>query len=74
MHKDIRLALEAARQSGVPRPAALAAGSALSQAEQLGYGHRDIAGLFQVLAQAPGAAAEADDSARSTAGAGPKAA
>ena len=27
------------------------AGSMLSRAEQLGYGHRDIAGLFQALAQ-----------------------
>jgi 3-hydroxyisobutyrate dehydrogenase-like beta-hydroxyacid dehydrogenase len=74
MHKDIRLALETARQSGVPLPAALAADNVLSQAEQLGYGHRDIAGLFQVLAQAPAAPAEADDSASSIAGAGPKAA
>jgi 3-hydroxyisobutyrate dehydrogenase len=74
MHKDIRLALEAARQSGVPLPAALAADSALSQAEQLGYGHRDIAGLFQVLAQVAAAPAEAYEPASSTAGAGPKAA
>jgi 3-hydroxyisobutyrate dehydrogenase-like beta-hydroxyacid dehydrogenase len=50
MHKDIRLALEAARESGVPLPAATAADSMLSQAEELGYGRRDIAGLFQVLA------------------------
>ena len=52
MHKDIRLALEAARQANVPLPAATAADSALAQAEELGYGHRDIAGLFQVLAAA----------------------
>jgi len=74
MHKDIRLALEAARQSGVPLPAALGADSALSQAEQMGYGHRDIAGLFQVLAQAAAAPAEAGAPASSTAGAMPKAA
>jgi 3-hydroxyisobutyrate dehydrogenase-like beta-hydroxyacid dehydrogenase len=73
MHKDIRLALEAARASNVPLPAALAADSALSQAEHLGYGHRDIAGLFQVLAQTA-AAAGPGEPAGSAAGAGPKAA
>ena len=58
MHKDIRLALGAASESGVPLPAASAADRALSWAEELGYGHRDIAGLFQVLSQmaAPAAA------------------
>jgi 3-hydroxyisobutyrate dehydrogenase-like beta-hydroxyacid dehydrogenase len=55
MHKDIRLALQAARESGIPLPAAAAADGALSQAETLGFGHRDIAGLFQVLAAAPAA-------------------
>ena len=74
MHKDIRLALEAARPSGVPLPAALAADTALSQAEELGYGHRDIAGLFQVLAQAAVAPADAFDSASSAADVEPKAA
>jgi 3-hydroxyisobutyrate dehydrogenase-like beta-hydroxyacid dehydrogenase len=60
MHKDIRLALEAARESSVPLPAASAADAALNQAEDLGYGHRDIAGLRQVLARIPAKAA-ADD-------------
>jgi 3-hydroxyisobutyrate dehydrogenase-like beta-hydroxyacid dehydrogenase len=61
MHKDIRLALETARQSKVPLPAAAAADGVLSQAEKLGYGHRDIAGLFRVLAEtaaAPGRTGE----------------
>ncbi len=49
MHKDIRLALETARESGIPLPAAAAADGVLSQAEKMGFGHRDIAGLFQVL-------------------------
>jgi 3-hydroxyisobutyrate dehydrogenase-like beta-hydroxyacid dehydrogenase len=53
MHKDIRLALEAARQSGVPLPAASAADTALSWAEAMGYQHRDIAGLYQVLDRTP---------------------
>jgi 3-hydroxyisobutyrate dehydrogenase-like beta-hydroxyacid dehydrogenase len=58
MHKDIRLALETARESSVPLPAAAAADSVLSQAEEMGYGHRDIAGLYQVLArEAAGSAA-----------------
>ncbi len=56
MHKDIRLALEAARESGVALPSATVADSMLSTAAQLGYGHRDIAALHQVLGQmaAPG--------------------
>jgi 3-hydroxyisobutyrate dehydrogenase-like beta-hydroxyacid dehydrogenase len=51
MHKDIRLALETARASSVPLPAAEAADSVLSRAESMGYGHRDIAGLYEVLAR-----------------------
>ncbi len=76
MHKDIRLALDAARASQVPLPAALAADGALSQAEKLGYGHRDIAGLYRVLAETAGApdpGADPGSPATSTA-AGPKAA
>jgi 3-hydroxyisobutyrate dehydrogenase len=77
MHKDIRLALDAARQVKVPLPAASAADGVLSRAEELGYGHRDIAGLFQVLAQtaaASAAAAGAGNSAIDAAGAAPEAA
>jgi 3-hydroxyisobutyrate dehydrogenase-like beta-hydroxyacid dehydrogenase len=51
MHKDIRLALDAARNSGITLPAASAADGALRDAEAIGYGHRDIASLFQVLAK-----------------------
>ena len=54
MHKDIRLALEAARGPGIPLPAAAAADSVLTRAEELGYGHRDIAGFRQVLAKTAG--------------------
>jgi 3-hydroxyisobutyrate dehydrogenase-like beta-hydroxyacid dehydrogenase len=64
MHKDIRLALEAGRLSGVTLPAAAAADYVLSRAEELGYGHRDIAGLFQVMAAVSGPgkpAMDADD-------------
>jgi 3-hydroxyisobutyrate dehydrogenase-like beta-hydroxyacid dehydrogenase len=51
MHKDIRLALEAARESGVPLPSASVADSMLSTAAERGYGHRDIASFFEVLGQ-----------------------
>ena len=78
MHKDIRLALEAAREARVPLPAASAADSVLSRAEEMGYGHRDIAGLFQVLAAAasaePAAASQPGRPAMSPAGTGPRAA
>lgn len=77
MHKDIRLALESARESKVPLPAAAAAESVLSQAEKLGFGHRDIAGLFQVLADAtarPAPAAGTGEPAGSASGTRPKAA
>jgi 3-hydroxyisobutyrate dehydrogenase-like beta-hydroxyacid dehydrogenase len=54
MHKDIRLVLEAAGDSGVPVPAATVADRILGQAEELGYGESDIAGLYQVLGALPG--------------------
>jgi 3-hydroxyisobutyrate dehydrogenase-like beta-hydroxyacid dehydrogenase len=53
MHKDIRLALEAARDAGVPLPAAAVADQMLEQAEELGFGASDIAGLYQVLREMP---------------------
>ncbi len=77
MHKDIRLALQAARESGIPLPATLAADTALSWAEEMGYGHRDIAGLFQVLAAMdaePAAATGPGQPAGNPAGAGSRAA
>jgi 3-hydroxyisobutyrate dehydrogenase-like beta-hydroxyacid dehydrogenase len=62
MHKDIRLALEAAHASAVPLPSAAAADDMLNWAEDMGYGHRDIASLFQVLARmAPRPAADDHD-------------
>jgi 3-hydroxyisobutyrate dehydrogenase-like beta-hydroxyacid dehydrogenase len=51
LHKDIRLALETARELDVPAPSASVADEVLSAATELGYGHRDIAALFQVLAR-----------------------
>jgi 3-hydroxyisobutyrate dehydrogenase-like beta-hydroxyacid dehydrogenase len=51
MHKDIRLALAMARDLGIQLPSTAAAGQMLTRAAQLGYQHRDIAALFQVLAR-----------------------
>jgi 3-hydroxyisobutyrate dehydrogenase-like beta-hydroxyacid dehydrogenase len=51
MQKDIRLALEAADELGVPLPSAHAVDEVLTKATELGFEHRDIAALFQVLAR-----------------------
>jgi 3-hydroxyisobutyrate dehydrogenase len=52
MHKDIRLALATARESGVALPVATAIDCALSQAGGVGYGQGDIGRLYQGLATA----------------------
>jgi 3-hydroxyisobutyrate dehydrogenase-like beta-hydroxyacid dehydrogenase len=52
MHKDIRLALALAEDLDVPLASAHVADEALSRAEELGYGRRDLAALFQVLERA----------------------
>jgi 3-hydroxyisobutyrate dehydrogenase-like beta-hydroxyacid dehydrogenase len=77
MHKDIRLALQAARDADIPLPAASAADSVLSRAEEMGYAHRDIAGLYQVVAgmvAAPATAARPAQQAMNAVSAGSKAA
>jgi 3-hydroxyisobutyrate dehydrogenase-like beta-hydroxyacid dehydrogenase len=53
MHKDIALALALARELDLLLPSADAADGALSQAERLGYGRRDIAALYKALGNAP---------------------
>jgi 3-hydroxyisobutyrate dehydrogenase-like beta-hydroxyacid dehydrogenase len=53
MHKDINLALAIGRGLDIRLPSADAADVALSQAEQLGYAHRDIAALYRALANLP---------------------
>jgi 3-hydroxyisobutyrate dehydrogenase-like beta-hydroxyacid dehydrogenase len=50
MQKDIALALGAGRALTVPLPSAAVADELLTIARALGYGHRDIASLFEVLA------------------------
>jgi len=57
MHKDIRLALETARELNVPLPSAAVTDGMLTKAEELGYARRDIAALFEVLAQTDAAPA-----------------
>lgn len=51
MHKDIGLALALAREFGLRLPSAEAADGELTEAEQLGYGARDIASAYQVLSK-----------------------
>ncbi len=53
MHKDITLALALARELDLRLPSADAADGALSQAERLGYGRRDIAALYEALGNVP---------------------
>jgi 3-hydroxyisobutyrate dehydrogenase-like beta-hydroxyacid dehydrogenase len=51
MHKDIELALDAAKGLEIPLPTAERADGVLEQAQGLGYGRRDLAALFQALGQ-----------------------
>ena len=53
MHKDIQLALSLAHDLDVALPSAEVADKVLARAADLGYGHRDIAALYQVLAILP---------------------
>jgi 3-hydroxyisobutyrate dehydrogenase-like beta-hydroxyacid dehydrogenase len=53
MHKDIGLARQAATELGAPAPTAAVADEILTEAEALGYAHRDIAALHEVLARTP---------------------
>jgi 3-hydroxyisobutyrate dehydrogenase-like beta-hydroxyacid dehydrogenase len=59
MHKDIRLARQAGEELATPLPTAAVADEILAAADQLGYGHRDIAALYQVLAELPKASVTA---------------
>jgi 3-hydroxyisobutyrate dehydrogenase-like beta-hydroxyacid dehydrogenase len=51
MQKDIRLALEAAEELAISLPSAAVADQMLTKATGLGYAHRDVAALHEVLAQ-----------------------
>jgi 3-hydroxyisobutyrate dehydrogenase-like beta-hydroxyacid dehydrogenase len=50
-HKDIRLALATGGSEAVPLPSAALADEWFTKATSLGYGHRDVASLFAVLAE-----------------------
>jgi 3-hydroxyisobutyrate dehydrogenase-like beta-hydroxyacid dehydrogenase len=51
MHKDVELALDAARGLNIPLPTAERADEVIERAEALGYERRDLAYLFKVLEQ-----------------------
>jgi 3-hydroxyisobutyrate dehydrogenase-like beta-hydroxyacid dehydrogenase len=51
LRKDLRLTLEAGRDLGVPLPATATTAGLLAWAGELGYEHRDIAALYEVLAR-----------------------
>ena len=57
MQKDLVLALDAARELHVPLPSTAAADELLTVARALGYEHRDLAAMFEVLGQLAGAPA-----------------
>ena len=51
MAKDIRLAREAADELSIPLPSAAVAAKVLADASDLGYAHRDLAAVHEVLAK-----------------------
>ena len=53
MEKDIRLAREAADELAIPLPSASVADEMLTRAAELGYAHRDLAALHEVLEESP---------------------
>ncbi|HEY4827188.1 MAG TPA: NAD(P)-dependent oxidoreductase [Solirubrobacteraceae bacterium] len=65
MHKDIRLVRQAGAEQGVPLPTAGVADEVLTTAEELGYTHRDIASVHDVLAHLTADGAPVNSSARS---------
>ena len=53
MQKDVRLVREAGDELAIPLPSAAVADEMLTRARELGYEHRDIAALREVLANTP---------------------
>jgi 3-hydroxyisobutyrate dehydrogenase-like beta-hydroxyacid dehydrogenase len=49
LHKDLELALDTGQRLNIPLPTADRADEILAAAHAIGYDHRDIAGLFEVL-------------------------
>jgi 3-hydroxyisobutyrate dehydrogenase-like beta-hydroxyacid dehydrogenase len=60
MQKDLRLALESARDLKVPLPSTAVADELLSTAREHGYEHRDIAAFFRVLSELVESASQAE--------------
>jgi 3-hydroxyisobutyrate dehydrogenase-like beta-hydroxyacid dehydrogenase len=54
MHKDIRLACQTSHEEQARAPSAALADGILGEAEQLGYAHRDIASILEVLERTSG--------------------
>jgi 3-hydroxyisobutyrate dehydrogenase-like beta-hydroxyacid dehydrogenase len=54
LQKDVALALDTARELRVPLPSAAVANELLTVERALGYKRRDLAALFEVLAQLAG--------------------
>ena len=50
MHKDISLVRQAGAEDEIPLPTAEVADQILTKAEELGYTHRDIASIHDLLA------------------------
>jgi len=55
MEKDIGLARAAADELATPLPSSAVADRMLARATELGYAHRDLAALYEVLAESPAA-------------------
>jgi 3-hydroxyisobutyrate dehydrogenase-like beta-hydroxyacid dehydrogenase len=55
MQKDIRLARSTAAELAIPLPSAAVVDETLTRARELGYAHRDLAALHDVLAESPAA-------------------
>jgi len=55
MEKDIGLARAAADELATPLPSAAVVDQVLARASELGYAHRDLAALYDVLAESPAA-------------------
>ena len=56
MQKDVELALDAGRRLGVPLPTASATNEILTAARAAGFGERDFAAMFHLLARQSGVA------------------
>jgi 3-hydroxyisobutyrate dehydrogenase-like beta-hydroxyacid dehydrogenase len=54
MQKDVKLALEAGRELGMPLPTLAVAGELLTAARALGLGHKDFSIVYEVLARLSG--------------------